>query len=391
MARTIRTEVSRDVLEWAVERSQKRVQLEKQLPMLNKWLEGETKPTLRQLEDLARKTYVPLGVLFLPHPPTEELPIPDYRTLGDDAMAEPSRNLLDTIQMMVARQAWLREYLIEDGYAPKSFIGSAQITDDVKEVADRIRNTLGLRINWAESIRTWEDALRRIFQSAEEAGIMVVRNGVVGNSTKRTLDVMEFRGFVLVDEYAPLIFINGTDYKAAQMFTLAHELAHLWLGSSGVFNLALLQPADYEIEEICNKIAAEFLVPSEILIEEMPEQFQPSDYSTVLGGLARRFKVSPLVIARRVLDMGFISPQAYRNYYETYLEGVRKRGLRERDDAGGDFYINQNYRVGRLLLTHVANAVKENRLLYREAYRLTGLRGDTFAKYATRELGGVWK
>ncbi|NMB01735.1 MAG: ImmA/IrrE family metallo-endopeptidase [Firmicutes bacterium] len=274
--------------------------------------------------------------------------------------------------MKKRRQTWLREYLIETGYAPKRFVGSAQIFDDVKEVADSIRHTLGLPIDWAESVGTWQDALNKIFRSAEKAGILVVRNGVVGNNTRRKLNVAEFRGFVLVDDYAPLIFVNGRDYKAAQMFTLAHELAHLWLGSSGVFDLAFLQPADHDIERICNKIAAEFLVPTELLYRHLPKHLSRSDYATVLQDLARRFKVSPLVIGRRVLDMGLISNQMYRTYYDEYLEVLQKRELRERDDGGGDFYHNQNYRVGRLFFTYVANAVKENKLLYREAYRLTG-------------------
>ena len=392
MARSIRVDVSRDVLEWAVDKSEKRVQLEQQLPMLNRWLDGEVKPTLRQLEDLAKKTYVPLGVLFLPDPPTEELAIPNYRTFGDDVLAEPSRNLLDTVQIMMARQTWLREYLIEDGFGPKSFVGAASVTDDAWEVADSIRSALGLSVDWADSTSTWEDALVKIFRSAEQAGIMVVRNGVVGNNTRRKLDTMEFRGFVLVDEYAPLIFINGADYKAAQMFTLAHELAHLWLGRSAVFDLAFLQPADHAIERGCNRIAGEFLVPTETLHGDLPQRLRKSDHATVWRDMARRYKVSPLVIARRALDTGMISHDAYRTYYHSYLDGMRKRQLRrERDDEGGDFYHNQNYRVGRLFFTHVANAVKESNLLYREAYRLTGLPGDTFAEYAKRQLGGIWE
>ena len=378
MARAVRVDVSRDVLEWAVDKSQKRVHLEATLPMLKKWLAGEVKPTLNQLEDLARKTHVPLGVLFLPYPPVEELPIPNYRTFGDESMDEPSRNLIDTVKMMVGRQTWLREYLIEEGFAPKSFVGSARITDAVTDVAANIRKTLGLPMDWAENVGTWEDALNKIFRSAENAGIIVARNGVVGNNTRRTLDKTEFRGFVLVDEYAPLIFINGTDYKAAQMFTFAHELAHLWFGHSGVFDLAFLQPADHDIERACNKIAAEVLVPAELLVDQMPQQLQSLEHATVMQDLARRFKVSPLVIAKRAFDMEFISQHEYSAYYDSYLDGVRKREGRERNQAGGDFYRNQNYRVGRLFFRHVANAVKENKLLYREAYRLTGLRGDTF-------------
>ncbi len=132
-------------------------------------------------------------------------------------------------------------------------------------------------------------------------------------------------------------------------------------------------------------------MPSEILHRELSQQLHHSDHALLWQDLARRFKVSPLVIARRAVDMGVIKYHAYRTYYVTYLDGIRKRQVRESDGEGGNFYHTQNYRVGRLFFTHVANAVKENNLLYREAYRLTGLYGDTFAEYAKRQLGGMWE
>ncbi len=390
MATTVRVDVSREVLEWALDRSGKRPHLERQLPMLRRWLDGEVKPTLRQLEALAKRVHVPLGVLFLAHPPVEELSITNYRTHGDDLIGEPSRDLLDTVRMMERRQAWLREYLMESGYEPKSFVGSASIFDDATNIAASIRSVLGLPNDWAERVRTWEEALRIILRSIEHAGIMVVRSGVVGNSTSRTLDVMEFRGFVLVDEYAPLIFLNGNDSKAAQMFTLAHELAHIWLGSSAVFDLAYLQPADSDMEQACNRIAAEFLVPSDALESQLPRSLEHRDHDTVFQHLARRFKVSPLVIARRVLDMGLLSRREYRVYYRHYLERLRQLEESGRDDDSGPyFYEIQRFRVSRLFLTNVVAALKEGRLLYREAYSLTGLRGDTFAALVARELGGL--
>jgi Zn-dependent peptidase ImmA (M78 family) len=248
-------------------------------------------------------------VVFVIWPSTAACLPTNFRTFGDDLVTEPSRNLLDTVHLMARRQAWLREYLMEEGYEPKSFVGSASTSDDVVHVADSIRSTLGLAHDWAEMVRTWEEALSKVFRRVEAAGIMVVRNGVVGNTTARKLDVTEFRGFVLADEYAPVIFINGNDFKAAQMFTLAHELAHIWLGRSGVFDLAYLQPADDAVEKACNRIAAEFLVPTEVLKRHVPQRLQNLDYETVFQGLARNFKVSPLVIAKRVLDMGLINYQ----------------------------------------------------------------------------------
>ena len=392
MARFVRVDVSREVLEWALDRSGKRAQLEKKLPMLGKWLKGEEKPTVKQLEGFARQTHVPLGVLFLKNPPEEELPIADYRTFDDNLVREPSRNLMDTVYAMQRRQAWLRDYLIEEGYEPKSFVGSATPSDNVADIAASIRRTLGLSDDWAHSLRTWEEALTRLFQKAEQIGIMVVRNGIVGNSTTRKLDVTEFRGFVLVFEYAPVVFLNSNNSKAAQMFTFAHELAHIWLGRSGVFDLAYLQPAEEGIENTCNRIAAEFLVPIDRLRDHLSMRMQQVGHRVAFHDMAREFKVSPLVIARRALDLKLTSYAEYRAFYRDYLERLRRWEERTDDEDSNDgprFYEVQRLRVGRLFIRYVVSALKEGKLLYREAYNLTGLYGDTFAEYAARETGGV--
>ena len=144
------------------------------------------------------------------------------------------------------RQAWMREYLVEQGHEPLGFVGSAEIAEEPVRIAEDMKRTLGLGQNWTASQPTWSAALRELQRMIEDAGILMVVNSVVGNNNHRKLEVNEFRGFVLVDEYAPLVFVNGADGKAAQMFTLAHEMAHIWFGSSAAFDLRQLQPADDE-------------------------------------------------------------------------------------------------------------------------------------------------
>jgi Zn-dependent peptidase ImmA (M78 family) len=211
----------------------------------------------------------------------------------------------------------------------------------------------------------------------ESASILVVVNGVVGNNTHRKLNPEEFRGFVLVDKYAPLVFVNGADTKAAQMFTLAHELAHLWLGSSAAFDLRELRPADDEGERACNRIAAELLVPEDELrrfwgtTSHTAEQFQT---------IARHFKVSELVAARRVQDLQLINQREYLTFYRRYMQDERRRA--SNTASGGDFYANQNLRISRRFAHAIIRATKEGKLLYRDAYQLTGLRGGAFDKYA---------
>src|SRR5581483_3495536 len=265
-AASIRVDVKPALLRWARERARLREEtLLRQFPKLREWEAGTTKPTLRQVEAFADATASPLGYLFLPEPPEDALPIPDFRTLDDQPIRRPSANLLDTIFDMQRRQAWLREDRIEAGHEPLPFIGSVTADAAPARIAAAMRRTVGAVAGWADLHGTWTDALSWLRNRAEMIGIIVVINGVVGNNTRRKLDPEEFRGFVLPDDYAPFVFLNGSDGKAAQMFTLAHELAHLWINQAGVFNLRDMQPAPDSRERFCNAVAAEFLIPEEEL------------------------------------------------------------------------------------------------------------------------------
>jgi Zn-dependent peptidase ImmA (M78 family) len=369
--------VKSDLITWARERSGvPGSALRKRFPKFQEWERGEAQPTLRQLEAFAKTTSTPLGYFFLPNPPEERLPIPDFRTVPGAEAQRPSPNLLETIQTMQLRQGWMREFLLEEGEEPLAFVGCVRLQDDANGVAARIRETLSLSGNWARVQSTWTEALKTLRETIGTIGILVTVNGIVGNNTRRKLDVNEFRGFVLVDEYAPLVFVNGADAKAAQMFTLAHELAHLWLGRGGVFNFENLQPVSNEVELFCNHVAAEFLVPAESIgqvwtaAEQADEPFQ---------FLAKEFKVSPLVAARRALDLRLIPRQEFFDFYQRYQEDERRQ---KRKSSGGDFYATQGMRIGERFASAVVRAVKEGRLLYRDAYRLTGLHGKTFDRYA---------
>jgi Zn-dependent peptidase ImmA (M78 family) len=278
--------------------------------------------------------------------------------------------------MMLRRQDWMREHLIDQGEKPLAFVNSARLTDHPNTVSQKIHDMLGLSADWARRETTWTDALRTLRTVVENSGIMIVFNGIVGNNTHRKLDVSEFRGFVLCDEYAPLIFINNADVKAAQMFTVMHELAHLWLGQGGVFNLRDMQPGDNQVERFCNAAAAEFLVPEKALREcwaDAAKADEPFQF------LSKYFKVSPLVAARRALDLGYINKTAFFDFYNAYLIDERRKASKA---GGGDFYSNLEMRVGQRFAEAVIRAAKEGRLLYRDAFQLTGLKSETFDRYA---------
>jgi Zn-dependent peptidase ImmA (M78 family) len=372
-----RVHVSPEVLKWAAERSGKSEIIHNDFPTWFKWINNESQPTFKQLERLSIKTSTPLGFFLLESPPVESLPIPHYRTLDDSMISGPSVDLLDSVQTLLRRQDWVRDLLVEQGAESLHFVSKANTNSNPKEVAKDIRSELGLKNGWASDCKTWEEAHRMLLTRIESLRIFVVVNGIVGNNTHRKLNVKEFRGFVLVDEYAPFIFINGADGKGAQMFTLAHELAHVWFGSSAAFDLDSLHPANDKLEKICNEVAAEFLVPENELRERWSKVKRNVDS---FSQVSRYFKVSEVVVARRALDLKLITKSDFFDFYENRFVNQQ---LNMKKATGGDFYANQKFRVGQRFAEAVFRSTAEGKLLYREAYQLTGLSGRTFSEFAT--------
>ena len=374
-----RVPVPPQMLRWACERAGYDVaNLVARIPQLLSWLRRERQPTLKQLEKLAKVTHTPLGYLLLPEPPAERLPVPDYRTVAGTWRDRPSPDLLDTLYTMKRCQEWLRESLVEHDAEPLAFVGSARLADEPDAVGQEMRRVLGLDRGWAAGVRTWQDAVSELRRAVEQLGVMAVINGVVGNNTHRRLSVKEFRGFALTDPYAPLIFVNGADAKSAQMFTLAHELAHIWLGTEGLSGFEALLPGGSEVEDWCNRAAAELLAPArELRVRWREVGWEVNSFEE----LARTFKVSPVVAARRTLDLNLVDRSTFFDFYKRYVNREHEGGGKS---SRGDFYNNQNTRVGELFGTQVLRAAMEGRIGFREAYDLTGLRGGTFQKYAKR-------
>lgn len=311
------------------------------------------------------------------------LPFADFRRVENQRRQGVSPELMDTIHLMRRRQAWLRDEQMEAGVAPLELVGSARLADDPAATGRDMRRVLGLEDGWTGLATTWTTAVGALRNAIEGLGIMAVINGIVGNNTHRKLDVKEFRGFALSDPYAPLIFVNGADAKSAQMFTLAHELAHLWLGDmgEGLSGFQGLQPGGGKVERFCDQAAAEFLVPAVEIRNAWPGG---ADTGTAFENLASRFKVSPVVIGRRAMDLGLVEAEQFFSFYNDYTR--REYEQEQTRTSGGDFYNNQNTRVGQRFACHVIRAAKEGRIGFKEAYDLTGLNGGVFQRYA-RKLG----
>lgn len=340
---------------------------------------------IRHIERVANATHTPVGMLYLEEPPIERLPLPDFRLLAGQELERPSPDLLDVIDDVLTRQSWYREYAQSSGFEPLDFVG--RLTPDVDPVvgAAQIRERHGLTPELRASAASWEEALRLEVDRIESTGVLVMRNGVVGNNTSRPLDVGEFRGFAISDDFAPVIFLNGRDAKAAQMFTLMHELVHIWLGRSGVSNLNMTLPAANETERVSNRVAAEILVPrSELDDAWVLRRGNPSAVSQ----LARLFKVSSLVILRRLFDTGHLDGPEFHERYAAEEDRFLAAGGRD-DTGGGDFYRTQTIRTSRRFATTLIGATLEGKTSRRDAFRLLGIRSPaTFEEFA-RRLGLV--
>ncbi|MEZ5943015.1 MAG: ImmA/IrrE family metallo-endopeptidase [Planctomycetaceae bacterium] len=375
------TPIQPELIRWAIDRSGlTREELRKKFPRIELWQSGEKQPTLRQLENFARTTMTPLGTLFLANPPREQLPVPDFRTLNDKPLKRFSPNLIDTIRIIQQRQEWMRDWLLEDGASELDFVGSIKVSRNIQSVAQEIRQRLDLAANWAEGLASWEAALQTLRQSIERTGILVFSNSIVGLNTHRALDPNEFRGFVLCDKFAPTVFINDADTKSARIFTLAHELVHVWLGQDGVFNLEHLLPANIETERFCNQVAAEFLVPEYKLVRRWKDVRTAKRPFQLI---ANWFKVSPVVAARRALDLRLITKQQFFKFYEEdRAEWEELKLKRKKSKGGGNFYATQNIRLGRRFSAAVVRAARSSRILFQDAFRLTGMKGKTFHRFA---------
>ena len=370
-----RVPVRPELLTWARERAGRDVaSMVKPFPKLEAWERGEVQPTLKQLERFAKVTHTPVGYLFLPEPPVERVPIPDFRTIAGEPIARPSPDLLDTLYTCQQRQEWYRDFARSMGEGSQSMVGSVQRTDDVVRTAARIREALGFDLDERRQMATWTDALRHFIEQADGVGILVMVSGVVGSNNRRKLDPEEFRGFALVDDLAPLVFINGADTKAAQMFTLAHELVHIWLGQSALSDSQARLLPDHEVERWCSRVAAELLVPLAI----MRDEYQPGgNLRAELDRLARYFKVSTLVVLRRIHDAGGITDDDYWAAYETELEWLRSllKG------SGGNFYLTLGARVSKRFARALVVSTLEGRSSFTEAFRLLGFKKmETFRR-----------
>ncbi len=377
-------DVNPSILEWAFERATRSGKnpdsLFRKYHHFEDWLTGKRKPTWSQLEGFSQDTYTPFGFFYLDSPPDDELPIADFRTM-DSAKITPSVNLIETVQVAQERQEWFHSYLLREGAESLPFIGYAEETTPIRDVARYIDNLLDLppisrRPHKADVF------IRLLIQKLEMNGILVNANSIVDNSTKRLLDPEEFRGFSLSDNVAPLIFVNTADAHNAQIFTLMHELAHLLRGESGVSDSSSNFSPSREEERWANSVAAEVLVPANDI-----ELLVTGDISIEKAKeLARRYCISSTVVIHRAHDLHLITDSNHLELQKMIHSIQRVDRDNKREQSGHPTWYDIEFRrVGRTFATAVISDTYSGNTLFQDAYSLLGVKqSSTFDKMAEK-------
>lgn len=384
MSNTELAYVTPEVVSWAINRSgltyaRISASLDVGQDQVKAWGEGEARPTFAKAIHLAELLRVPFGYFFLDSPPAVTVPLPDFRTRLNAEAREPSPDFLELLYSVLAKQEWYREYA-EDHQAVKlPFVSSFTMRANPNRVASDIRRTLGIDSKLRERADSLSDYLALLSAQAESVGILVMRSGVVGNDNTRPISVDEFQGFAITDEIAPLIFINARDFRSAQIFTFAHELAHIWIGRSGISTPDETDVAERKsrveeaaVELFCNAVAAEVLVPETEFLQAWQAHREPAP----LKRLARQFRVSTLVILRRAYELGRVD----RNRFFALLNQEKSAQTSGQSSSGGDYYRTLRSRHSSKFIEALVSDVRQGGTIYREAARLVDMKVPTLAK-----------
>lgn len=349
---------------------------------ITQWENGEDKPTIAQAQNIANALHIPMGYLYLDQPPAELEETPDLRTVRNQSRDEFSPAFIETYQSVQLRQQWFREFRIQEGYAELPFVS---LFDEKAELAAVVASMSELlevdRLRQEAKDNTQFSNL--LVEQAESLGILVFRNGIVGRNTHRSLSVEEFRGFAIYDTYAPAIFINTKDAKAAQVFSILHELAHIWIGEGGVSNYDLASKPTNKapsVETLCDRIAAEVLVPENLLKRSWLASL---DAIENVQKLSKQYKVSRLVISIRARDCKLVTASEFSELYAIEIKRDQSRRNKDKQSSGGP---NPNLMLsmqnGRLFSQALLSQLYEGKVLFREAGRLLGIKKlDGIDKY----------
>lgn len=272
---------------------------------------------------------------------------------------------------MKNRQEWLSEYLKSEDADKIAIVGLCKDDTDTNTIISKIQNALHITSGFTLDKKNVDEALSFVKSVLEGAGVIVESSGVAGKGTNRPIPVPQCRGFCLVDDYAPFVFVNARDAKTAQLFTLLHEAVHIFLSFDAGYGYedAMYDDIRHPKERLCDKAAANILVPQKALRQFWTSGTQDADV------LAVKFRVSQAVILRRLLDEKLIDKEEFYAMWKTYKNApmtAKKKG------GGGNYYASQKTRIGEKLLICLDTAIKQDKVSPLDAYSLAGMKGDAF-------------
>jgi Zn-dependent peptidase ImmA (M78 family)/transcriptional regulator with XRE-family HTH domain len=271
---------------------------------IEKWEKGESFPTIKKAQKLAKIYRRPFALFFFPEMPEDFHPLRDFRRKTSTPLQTASVFIIREIQQ---KQAWMRENLIDNQQDPLPFVGKFSIEDDPVAVAKHILDTL--EIDPSKTVKN-KLPLNYWIDKVQKAGINVSRSSYV--HTNLRIDPEELQGFAIVDPHAPFVFINSKDWKSPQLFTLVHELAHIWIGESGISNEIACQIENkidvqlHPVELFCSEVSANVLMP-----EDLMKSITKLDYNKV------KAKNSPIYYPILVNKNGKLFIQTVLNAYRT--------------------------------------------------------------------------
>ena len=375
---SIKVDISPNILNWVLKNAFLEGLDNNVSNYFSQWKNNEKQPTFAQIEEISRKTHIPLGYFFLQTPPVEQVPLIEYRTLKSAGNVTPSRELLETYNHMTDIQDWMRDYLVDSGMERLEYVGSCKNENDIEKIAVSIRNIISLEVDWFLNSKDTETSFKTLREYFENAGILIIKNGIVGQNTHRPLDVNEFRAFTLIDDYAPLVFINNKDREGGQLFSLMHEIVHIWIGVQSFYNDSYGMHFNISpLETLCNAVAAELLVPNAYFKEQWKNDNNP-ELDSKIRTIAKYFKCGRMVVARRALDNQYISNDEYQDITKKLIAFFNRNNQNRK--TGGKYYDTAISRYGTRLLLALTRSVYEGKTLLKDAYKLTCTKSDTFEK-----------
>lgn len=374
--RTNEAFITPSVLEWAIKRAG--VSAESIHKKAEQWVSGKARPTFKQAVDLAKTLQIPFGYLWLKEPPKEQEIIPDLRTIGNGGLAQMPLELKTAVNDVKQKQEWFKEYAKTNGILKCEAIGRFKSSDDTQEIADDVTARLEIQ-DLVGSGCDKDRMLKNLIEKIEKLGILVMRNSILRGNTKKKLNLDTFRGFAIFDEFAPLIFINTNDSKAGQIFTLMHEVAHLWIGQSGISDLDIRE--NNKIELACNEIAAKILMPK----TKIQKAFREFDDDRRFERIADRFSVSTLAVLNRLRSLSLLAPCRYQELYNAELERL-SRIPKTRPSGAPPPEVMIRVRNGYLFTFAVTSSVLSGDETYTNGASLLGFKNTDLINKVAKEI-----